>query len=343
MVEPLVAVVILNWNGQLLLQKFLPSVVNSTYKNLKIVVGDNASTDDSVAFVKENYPFIDLVVNDKNYGFAEGYNRVLNEVEADYYILLNSDVEVSHNWIEPLVELLESDKSIGAAQPILRSYTDRNHFEYAGAAGGFMDAYGYPFCRGRIFDTCEEDKGQYVQPIEIFWASGAALCIKKSAWINSGGFDADLFAHMEEIDLCWRLKNLDYKIMSCPSSVVYHVGGATLTTSNPYKTYLNFRNNLIILQKNLPSSEATKVIFVRFILDFIAWLKFLFTGKIRHTVAISRAHFNFLRTISSNKLKRTQLVKPFHQHTGIYKKSIVYAYFINKIKKFNNLDKNYLQ
>ncbi len=336
--KPSVAIVILNWNGQLLLEKFLPSVVNSTYRNLKIVVGDNASTDNSVAFVKENYPFIQLVVNDKNYGFAEGYNRVLKHVEADYLVLLNSDVEVTPGWIEPVIEAMEKDTHIAVAQPTLRSYTDKQYFEYAGASGGYIDKYGYPFCRGRIFDTCEKDEGQYNNSTEVFWASGAAFFIKNNAWQLSGGLDADLFAHMEEIDLCWRLKNLGLKIINCPQSVVYHVGGSTLAAGSPQKTYLNFRNNLIILQKNLPANKAFKIIIARFFLDFIAWVKFLVTGKFKLTWAISRAHYSFLKTYKHTNSKRTIVAKDLEKHTGVFPKSIVFAYFLRNMKKFSSLN-----
>lgn len=335
--NPKVAVVILNWNGLLLLKKFLPSVVNSTYKNLEIVVGDNASTDSSVDFIKENYPLIKVVVNDQNYGFAEGYNKVLAHVDADYLVLLNSDVEVTENWLTPIISLMESDKNIAIAQPTLRAYTEKNKFEYAGAAGGYIDKFGYPFCKGRIFDHTEVDMGQYKKSTEIFWASGAALVIKKEVWGLSGGFDKDLFAHMEEIDLCWRIKNLGYKVMSCPESIVYHVGAATLSTENPHKTYLNFRNNLIILQKNLPKSEAFNAVFTRFFLDFIAWLRFAVSGKFKMSMAISKAHYQFLKTYNTTCAKRLDNVKSLSKLTGVYNKSIVYAYFFNKIKKFSDL------
>ena len=245
---PRVAVVILNWNGRFFLEKFLPSVYNSSYPNLEFVIGDNASTDDSVVFVQENYPSVKILTNKTNLGFAGGYNAILKRVEADYYVLLNSDVEVTQNWIEPVIDYMESYPDIVAAQPKILAYHEKNKFEHAGAAGGFIDKYGYPFCRGRIFNDVEEDNGQYNTPMEIFWATGAALFIKSTAWKASGGFDDDFFAHMEEIDLCWRLKRMGYRIGYVGESVVYHVGGGTLNTSNPKKSYLNFRNNLVMLQ-----------------------------------------------------------------------------------------------
>ena len=263
---PKVAVVILNWNGVRHLSQFLPSVVASTWANLEIVVGDNASKDGSIEFLKK-YPEIKVICNDQNYGFTGGYNKVLKQVSADYYILLNSDVEVNPGWIEPVISLMESNPLIAAAAPKIKSYAERNHFEHAGAAGGFIDSFGYPFCRGRMFYEIEEDKGQYDESGEVFWASGAALFIKKQCWDEANGFDDRFFAHMEEIDLCWRLKNMGYKIMYCAASTVYHVGGGTLNTENPLKTYLNFRNNLLLLKNNLSFGRSVFVIGVRFWMD----------------------------------------------------------------------------
>ncbi|MDB5120885.1 MAG: putative glycosyltransferase [Sphingobacteriales bacterium] len=336
MTYPKVAVVILNWNGQKYLEKFLPSVVSSTYQNLEIVVGDNFSTDDSIEYLKSNYPEIKIISNDKNYGFAEGYNKVLSTVEADYYVLLNSDVEVTKDWIQPVIELMETDDSIAAAQPKLLSYHDKTKFEYAGAAGGFLDKYGYPFCRGRIFETVETEKGQYNQASEIFWASGAALFIKAKYWKEVNGLDADFFAHMEEIDLCWRLKNNGYKIMYCPDSIVYHVGGGTLEAENPFKTYLNFRNNLLMLQKNLPGSKAFSIIFIRFWFDFITLLKYLLAGKPKNAFAISRAHFSFLGSYGKTRLKSSKRSIAYN-NSGLYEGSIVWQYFIKKKKTFKDL------
>lgn len=335
--EPSVAVVILNWNGKKWLEQFLPSVVASAYANLQIIVGDNASTDDSIIFLKEQFPQIVIIENDHNYGFAGGYNKVLERVNADYFVLLNSDVEVPNDWIKPVIALMQSDERIAAAQPKIKWQKDKTQFEYAGAAGGFIDLHAYPFCRGRIFDEVEYDSNQYNEDIDIFWASGAAFFIKSKAWKEVNGLDADLFAHMEEIDLCWRLKNLGYRVVCCTAAEVYHVGGGTLNANNPYKTYLNFRNNLIIMQKNLPKADAYFRIFIRFWLDFAAWLQFLLAGKTKFCLAISKAHYHFLKDIKQNARKRTVKQTPLLQHSGVYKSSIVYSYFIAKIKRFSEL------
>jgi GT2 family glycosyltransferase len=332
-----VAVVILNWNGKALLEQFLPSVVKSAYPNLQLIVGDNASTDDSVAFVKANYPEIKVMVNDHNYGYAEGYSKLLDQIEADYYVLLNSDVEVPPNWIQPVIDAMEADISIAAAQPKIKWQKDKTSFEYAGAAGGYLDLYGFPFCRGRLFDTVETDKGQYNDQKEIFWASGAALFIKSKCWKEAGGLDPDFFAHMEEIDLCWRLKNLGYKVIYCPDAEVYHLGGGTLSASSPYKTYLNFKNNLVILQKNLPSNDAWPRIFIRMCFDFLAWIHFLAQGKTDLAWSINKAHYHFLQNLSRNGRKRTAQQIDFLKHTGQYPSSIVWAYFIKKIRYFTQL------
>ncbi|MFN8406642.1 MAG: glycosyltransferase family 2 protein [Sphingobacteriaceae bacterium] len=332
---PKVALVILNWNGKKYLQQFLPSVIASSYPNLEIVVGDNASTDDSVVFVKKNFPTIRIIQNDKNYGFAEGYNRILAQLEADYFVLLNSDVEVEPSWIEPLIELMENDDRIAAAQPKLLSYANKQLFEYAGAAGGLLDIFGYPFCRGRIFDSIEADTGQYNAIAEIFWASGAAFFIKKKYWDEIGGFDARFFAHMEEIDLCWRLKNKGYKIMYCPDSRVYHVGGGTLSSEHPYKTYLNFRNNLMMLRKNLPLSRSVWIIFIRFWLDLASLVKYGLAGKFKNAAAVSRAHCHFLKSIlqSNNPSVDTSNFN----HVGIFHQSIALKHFVSKVKHFGDL------
>lgn len=335
--EPSVAVVILNWNGRTLLERFLPSVVQSKYGNLQLIVGDNASTDDSVDFLKQNYPDVRIIQNQANYGFAEGYRRLLEQVEADYFVLLNSDVEVPVDWIAPVISEMEKDASIAAAQPKIKWQQDKTQFEYAGAAGGFLDLHGFPFCRGRLFDTIEIDNGQYDQPSEIFWASGAALFIKSNAWREVGGLDPDFFAHMEEIDLCWRLKNLGYKVIYCPLSEVYHLGGGTLNSTNPYKTYLNFRNNLIILQKNLPLVDAYSRVFIRMCIDFVAWIHFLLKGETSFAWAVNKAHYHFVLSLFRNAKKRTKKQIPFQQHTGQYPSSIVYAYFIQKIRFFSEL------
>ncbi|WP_207425223.1 glycosyltransferase family 2 protein [Pedobacter sp. SYSU D00535] len=333
---PKVAVVILNWNGKKFLERFLPFVVASTYPNIELIVADNQSNDDSLAFLQAAYPQIKIIQNGSNLGFAEGYNQALAKVDADYFVLLNSDVEVTPSWIEPVVELMESDPAIAVAQPKLKDWTSRVRFEYAGAAGGYIDKYGYPFCRGRIFDTLETDEGQYDDVVEIFWASGAAFFIKSEHWRRSGGFDADFFAHMEEIDLCWRLKNMGFKIMYCPKSTVYHVGGGTLDAENPFKTYLNFRNNLAMLLKNLPAERKFPVIFIRFWLDFIALLKFLLGGKFAQVGAINKAHTAFFKHFKKNRNKAGESL-PLENLTGYYEGSIVWQYFGKKVRSFRDL------
>lgn len=334
---PSVSIVVLNWNGQSFLEQFLPSICASTYPNLQVIIGDNASTDNSVSFVKSHYSQIRIILNDKNYGFAGGYNMVLGQVESDYYILLNSDVEVEPGWIEPVIELMESDSKIAAAQPKVRSYREKHMFEYAGAAGGFLDFLGYPLCRGRIFDTVEADTGQYDDVKEIFWASGAALFIRRRRWEEVGGLDEDFFAHMEEIDLCWRLKNIGLKVMYCPNSVVYHVGGGTLNSENPFKTYLNFRNNLILIQKNLPFFHSALVIFCRFWLDLIALIKFLYDGKTKDAWAVNKAHVSFFKDLFKNARKASKIPTAGFNSTGIIKTSIVWHYFALKKKTFKSL------
>lgn len=333
---PKVAVVILNWNGRHHLEQFLPSVTRTTYPNLEIVVGDNASSDGSVAFMQSHYPAVKIIRNRENYGFAGGYNAVLSQVDADYFVLLNSDVEVSPDWIGPVVDLMESDSRIAAAQPKLLSYRQRTRFEYAGAGGGFLDVLGYPFCRGRVFDAVEEDRGQYDDTIEVFWASGAALFIKSACWKEVGGLDADFFAHMEEIDLCWRLKRRGYRIMYCGRSAVYHLGGGTLHSESPYKTYLNFRNNLVMLQKNMGVFRAAVVIFIRLWLDLVTLLKFLAERKPANARSINKAHTNFFRNFFRTARKRTPATSPFNP-AGTYRGSIVFQYFVRGRKTFGDL------
>ncbi|WP_158799472.1 glycosyltransferase family 2 protein [Pedobacter sp. L105] len=334
---PNVAVVILNWNGKELLSRFLPSIVRSRYPNLQLIVGDNASSDDSVDFIRSNFPMVSVLVNDQNYGFAEGYNRILQQVDADYYILLNSDVEVPENWIEPVIQVMETNERIAAAQPKIKWQKDKSKFEYAGAAGGFMDSNAFPFCRGRIFDHLETDNGQYDDAKEIFWAGGAAFFIKRKQWEETGGLDPDLFAHMEEIDLCWRLKNLGYQIAYCPGAEVYHVGGATLDAENPYKVFLNFRNNLIIMQKNLPAGEAAWKIAMRMTIDFIALLQFVLKGKFKFARAVNKAHYQFVKSRKRTAAKRGKTQIPYAKLTGVYPSSVVWAYFIKGIKNFSQL------
>lgn len=337
MENPKVAVVILNWNGKFFLEKFLWSVYNSTYSNLEIIIGDNHSTDGSVDFVRANFPHIRIIENEENLGYAGGYNAVLQQVNADYYVLLNSDVEVTPGWIDPIIRYMESDAQIAAVQPKIKAYHDRRLFEYAGAAGGYIDRFGFPFCRGRIMQHLEADTGQYDDAREVFWASGAALFIKKKQWQEVGGFDGDYFAHMEEIDLCWRLKHLGYKIAYCPNSEVYHVGGGTLAPSNPQKTYLNFRNSLFTLQKNLPLAQGILVIFCRLWIDLAAIFNFLVKRQFKDAWAVSRSHQSFFYSFFKTNRKRKQLAKSAHSRLGLYGGSIVWAYHIGGKKTFDKL------
>ena len=292
MLSKKVAVVILNWNGKSFLENFLPNVIKYS-SSAQIIVADNNSTDDSINFLKAHFPQVTLIINKVNDGFAKGYNTALKQVDAEYYVLLNSDVEVTEDWIEPIIELLDSDKNIAACQPKILDYYHKNKFEYAGACGGFIDKYGYPFCRGRLFNVLEEDNGQYNTAIEIFWATGACMFIRSKAFWKVGGFDDDYFAHMEEIDVCWRMKNCGYKIYVEPKSVVYHVGGGTLNKLSPRKTFLNFRNNLITLTKNAAPKFLFFKILYRMILDGVAAFKFLFEGSGSHFIAVIKAHFSF--------------------------------------------------
>ena len=302
-----ISVVILNWNGVGMLQKFLPKVVGySVNQDVEICVADNASTDDSCAWVEAHSPGVRLIKLDKNYGFADGYNKALQQVEAEYVVLLNSDVEVTPHWLEPLVGYMDTHPEVAACQPKIRSERNRELFEYAGAAGGYLDKYGYPFCRGRIFDVVEADKGQYdtVQP--IFWATGAALFIRLKDYRESGGLDGRFFAHMEEIDLCWRLRSRGRGIVCIPQSTVYHVGAATLKKENPRKTFLNFRNNLLMLYKNLPEKELKKVMFVRGVLDGIAAVVFLLKGEAEAARAVLQARREFKRIRSGFAASRAE-------------------------------------
>ena len=331
-----IAVVILNWNGREFLRKFLPSVLAHSQDVAEVIIADNASTDSSIEFLQDNYPQLRIITNRTNGGFARGYNEALAEVEADYFILLNSDIEVTENWIDPVIKLMESDNSIAACQPKLRSFHNRSKFEYAGAAGGFIDEYGYPFCRGRIFQHIETDNGQYNDAIEIFWATGACMFVRADLYKKFGGFDEDFFAHMEEIDFCWRLKNAGYKIMYSPDSIVYHVGGGTLPKNSSQKTYLNFRNNLSLLYKNLPSHLIFPVFAVRFPLDAVAAFKFLIDGGFGDFYAVLRAHIYFYSHFSNLRLKRKQFRQSMVH--GIYMGNLVKEYYINKKILFSQLN-----
>lgn len=331
------AVVILNWNGKKFLEQFLPSVIQYSKDVAEIIVADNASTDDSVSFMQSCFPEIKIIINESNSGFAKGYNDALKQIKAEYYILLNSDIEVTPHWIEPVLQLMDSDKNIAACQPKILSFYEKEKFEYAGAAGGFLDKYGYPFCRGRLFLSLEEDKGQYDDVHEIFWATGACMFVRAESFHKYGGLDEDFFAHMEEIDFCWRMKNLGFKIMYCPDSIVYHIGGGTLPKSSSQKTYLNFRNNFTLLYKNLPKNRILPVFAFRLIFDGIAALKFLADGGFKDFLAVTRAHFSFYRRFGNIRKKRKMLVQQKVGH--IYQGSVVKDYYILKRKKFTDLKK----
>ncbi|WP_435356448.1 glycosyltransferase family 2 protein [Emticicia sp. SJ17W-69] len=318
-----VAVVILNYNGRNFLEKFLPSVVNNA-DGSEIIVADNASSDDSIVFLKNNYPQVRLIQLPDNQGFAGGYNTALKQITAEYYILLNSDVEVTPQWIRPIIDLMSANLEIAACQPKIKSFGQKTHFEYAGAAGGYIDWIGYPFCRGRVFDSYEEDLGQYNDTKEVFWATGACIFVRASVFHQLGGFDAQFFAHMEEIDLCWRMKNNGYKIFYCSNSAVFHVGGGTLHKSNPRKTFLNYRNGLAMLYKNLPANKLVSTIFLRLILDGISGIKLLLDGSFADFWAVIKAHFAFYAMIP--KLER----KSPKEVSLIYQKSIVFEYFVSK-------------
>lgn len=327
-----IAVVILNWNGVKLLEQFLPSVIQFS-EGATIYVADNDSTDNSVAFVTENFPTVKIVKNSGNHGFAKGYNDALQHIDAEIYALVNSDIEVTENWLQPILDTFEREKQTAIIQPKILDFKNKEYFEYAGAAGGFIDKYGFPFCRGRIFDTVEKDNGQYNDNIELFWASGACFFIRKNVYHELGGFDESFFAHQEEIDLCWRAANEGHIIKYNSQTVVYHVGGATLQQGNPKKTYLNFRNSLLMMVKNLPKRGLFWVIFFRMILDGVAGMRFLTQGKFGHTFAILKAHFSFYCL----SLKYLGKRKDFQIQQYYMVKSIVFLYYIRKLTLFKEI------
>jgi len=335
--SPKVAVVILNWNGQKYLEQFLPFVLATSYNNLEVVVADNGSTDDSVSFLRNIYPAIRIICFKKNFGFAKGYNEALKQVKADYYVILNSDVEVQSNWLAPMVELLESNKSIAVCQPKILSYTNKKMFEYAGAAGGWLDKYGYPFAKGRIFDICEEDKGQYDQCEPIFWASGAAFFIRSSVFHEVKGFDEYFFAHQEEIDMCWRIQLAGYKIYSCPAAIVYHVGGGTLPRGNSLKTYLNFRNNRIMLSKNLPFRKKLWIVPARNFLDALSAWKGLLSGDGGYFIAIVRSHLAYTKWWLFYQGKSVFPENRKAALSGYTKKNMIWQHFVRKKKHFDEI------
>ena len=339
-----VAVIILNYNGRHHLEKFLPSVIDSVSEQTEVIIADNASTDDSVDFLNRCYPHLPLILLEKNFGFAEGYNKAVAAVKHEFVILLNSDVEVPLGWIEPLINTLKDNNMIAAVQPKILSYSDKKKFEHAGAAGGMIDFLGYPFCRGRIFLITEQDNGQYDQEMEIFWASGAAMCLRRKVFIELGGFDGDYFAHMEEIDFCWRAKKAGFSILFQPSSVVYHLGGGTLDYVSSFKVYLNFRNSLYTIFKNASISTLCWLLPVRLFLDGLAGVFYLAKGKFNLIWMIIKAHFAFYLSMPGLLVKRKEYhgkiqkccVSP-ENNVGVFFKSIVYQHFVKKKSTFNEI------
>jgi hypothetical protein len=336
------AIVILNWNGKDYLDRFLPFLIQyTTQSEVEIIIADNHSTDQSLKMLAEKYPQLRTIVLKKNYGFAEGYNRALAHVKADYFVLLNSDVEVTQNWLNPLIDYMNAHPLVAACQPKIKSYTDRTKFEHAGAAGGFIDKYGFPFCRGRVIGFTEEDHGQYDTVSEIFWATGACMLVRADIYKKTGGLDAAFFAHMEEIDLCWRLNSRGYKVVCIPESTVYHIGGGTLNVESPYKTYLNFRNNLLMLYKNLPTKLLKKTFFWRFVFDYAAAFQLFITGKFDNAKSVleARADFKKMKPDFAEKRKENILYATSDNKDDILQKSIVLNYYLKGKKTFDKLIK----
>jgi GT2 family glycosyltransferase len=329
-----IAIVILNWNGQKLLEQFLPSVVNFSSEEAVIYIADNASTDSSIEYVKNKYPSIKIVQNTVNGGYAKGYNDALQYINADIYCLLNSDVEVTKNWLKPIINVFKSEEKTAIIQPKLLDFKNKTKFEYAGAAGGYIDLFGYPYCRGRVFNYLETDKDQFNDTTNIFWASGACLFIRSEVYHQLKGFDEDYFAHQEEIDLCWRTQSNGYQVKYVGKSIVYHVGGATLQETNPHKTFLNFRNSLLNVAKNVPKKWFLFVFISRLILDGVAGLKFMFELRPIHTWAIIKAHFSFYKNFNKSLKKRKKLSKKQNYYRHI---SIVWQYFVLGRKEFKSL------
>lgn len=338
-----IAIVILNWNGVKLFPDFLPSIIeHSKDENIEIIVADNGSSDNSLLFLEKNFPSVTIMDLKNNYGFAEGYNVALEQIEADYFVLVNSDVKVKRGWIDPCIKQFEKDERIAAVQPKILSYNEPEYFEYAGAAGGFIDKYGYPFCRGRILDKVEKDEHQYEQSGEIFWATGACMFVRAETFKKSGGLDSNFWAHMEEIDLCWRLKNQGFKIVYEPQSVVYHLGGGSLSYGDPRKVYLNFRNNLFMLFKNLSKERFPRILLLRMILDGVAAAKFLLGMEFKSFWAVVRAHIAFYKNLSKLRIKRKELKKQraINKHEQMFNNSIMWKFFLQKIYKFTDLNFN---
>ncbi len=333
-----IAVVILNWNGRAFLEKFLPSVTTLS-DGADVWVADNGSTDDSIELIRKQFPTVKVLQFDQNYGFTGGYNKALEQIEAEYFVLLNSDIEVTPGWLNPLAEYMDAKPGVAACAPKLLSYDQRTDFEYAGASGGFIDRYGYPFCRGRILGTIERDNGQYNDIRDVFWASGASLFIRSRLYKEAGGLDDDFFAHMEEIDICWRLKNMGYRIAIVPQSVVYHVGGGTLPSTNPRKLFLNYRNNLFMLYKNLSDKSFHRTLLVRLLLDGLSAGMYLAKLQFGFFWAVPRAHFAFYKALGTLRAKRKQLqaARKTDHHAECYRGSIVTGYYLKGRKTFGQI------
>ena len=340
-----VAIVILNWNGADMMRKYLPSVIRCSHGDgIEVIVADNASTDDSISMLRASFPNIRILELDQNYGFADGYNRSLKKVEAEYYLLLNSDVEIrQEGWLIPLIDYMDSHPQVAACQPKLLKLSEEQtkpFFEYAGAAGGFIDKYGYPYCRGRIFDTVEEDKGQYDDVVPVMWTTGAAMMVRSNIYWEAGGLDAKFFAHMEEIDLCWRMRIMGYGLVCVPQSTAYHLGGATLNQGNPRKTFLNFRNNLLMLYKNLPEHQLCSVIRMRKFLDFVAAVQFLVKGDVNNMKAIRKAHKEFTKQIPYYAPIRQQIQanrKKMQSLPEVVNHSILWQYYAKGNKTYSQI------
>ncbi len=335
-----VAIVILNWNGAKLLEEFLPSVIEHSPSDIsEIIVADNGSTDNSLAMLQEHFPSVRIIPLDRNYGFAEGYNKAIHEIDNEYVVLLNSDVEVTPGWLDAPLSALEADPAIAAAQPKILSWHNRDHFEYAGAAGGYMDIYGYPYCRGRVLHVVEKDHGQYDTTADILWATGACLFVRTDIYKEVGGLDAEFFAHQEEVDMCWRLRSRGYRLVCTPQSVVYHVGGATLKAESPRKTFLNFRNDLLMIYKNLPERDLKRVMRARFFLDYIAAAKFLLCGHARNAKAVydARKTFHRMRPEYAARRKENLALTTLADIPELMRRSLILSFYIKGKKTFTQL------
>jgi GT2 family glycosyltransferase len=337
---PKTAIVILNWNGIGYLKSFLETTIrHSSIEDVEIVIADNGSTDGSAGWIEKTHRQVRLIKLGKNLGFAGGYNAALSQVGAEYYILLNSDIEVTRRWLQPLIRFMDGNPEVASCQPKIRSWGKRDHFEYAGAAGGFIDKYGFPFCRGRIFDHIERDTGQYDDQKDIFWSTGACMAVRSSAWEHCGGFDQSFFAHMEEIDLCWRFHKAGYRVSYVPDSVVYHVGGGALPYNSPFKTYLNFRNNLYLLHKNLPEADLNKTLYIRRLFDGLAALMFLFRGKTKLVTSVWKAHNDYYKNINDLNSKRdfVQSLTREGNSAPVLNKSVVFEFYAKGRKTYSSL------